>query len=68
MVLKKGQSSFHFDFLGQIVFSKGESPKKMVLFRPKQSCKYLMIRQLVHPETCSSSTAVTFLDVKNKRI
>ena len=63
--------SFHFVFLGQIFFSKGESPQKVVLFRPKQnlrtpSCKYL--RQLLHPETCSSSAAVSFLDVKNERI
>lgn len=65
-VLETGQSYFHFDFLSEIAFRKGESPQKVVLFRPKQSCKYL--RQLLYPETCSSSAAVSFLDVKNERI
>ena len=70
-VLMWRQSSFHFDFPGQTVFNKGESPQKVVLFRPKQnlwtpSCKYL--RQLLHPETCYSSAAVSFLDVKNEQI
>ena len=50
-----------------VISSKRERPQKVVLFPSKQNLRtpsYKDLRQLLHPEICSSSAAVSYRTYK----